>query len=173
MLFFYDDRPTFPQFDEVVELSKPDLERIVSEKKELRSGNIGLPAWFDAGGRLFALRRYDEYVAFGWAMRSKSFGVGEVSGMIGLKEEMVWIWNCFTPVAHRGKGYYPALLAGIRRTLQFPPTVIYCMRENQSSRRGIEKAGFRLAFSFTQHPLFVFCRQHISGIYAGYRRASS
>jgi RimJ/RimL family protein N-acetyltransferase len=171
MLFFYDDRPAIPQSDEVAELSKLDLERMVLEKKQSWSGNIGIPAWFDAGGRLFALQRYGEYVSFGWAMRSKTFGVSEVNGIVRLNEEMLWIWNCFTPTEHRGKGYYPALLTGIRRALQFPPTVIYCVTENHPSRRGIEKAGFRLAFSITQHRLFVFCRQTIRGLYAGYRRA--
>jgi RimJ/RimL family protein N-acetyltransferase len=56
------------------------------------------------------------------------------------------IYDCWTPSAFRGRGVYPqvlhALIADAHRAGK--DAWIYCLRENAASRRGIEKAGFRM-----------------------------
>ncbi len=169
--FFYDDTPSAGSTENVVELSRRDLERIIADKSNPWSSLIGSPSWLDDSGRLFAVKRSGEYVSFGWAMRSETFDVSEIGGTVFLTKAALWIWNCFTLSEHRGRGYYPALLMGIRHALGSPPTVIYCVAENRASRRGIEKAGFKAAFTVAEHRLFVHCWDGTPQLYAGYRRA--
>lgn len=171
VLFFYDRNVVVTNIDGIVELSRADLERIIADERKLWRTHIGSTSWLSAGGRLFALKREGELVSFGWAMHSETFGVGEIGGVVALTSAVLWIWNCFTPVEHRGRGYYPALLMGIRRELGSPPTLIYCEARNFASRRGIEKAGFSPAFTITESRLLVICHQRIRRLYAGYRRA--
>lgn len=172
VLFFFDDRTAIPAAAEAVELSKAELQRLISEHAASWGGELGQPDWFDEGGRLFALQRHDgELVSFGWAKRGRAFHVGEIGRVVELRSETWWIWSCFTPAEYRGMGYYPALLVGIRARLHYAPAVIYCLRENIASRRGIEKAGFVPAFSIRRHRLFTVCRQSKRGLLAGVRRA--
>jgi RimJ/RimL family protein N-acetyltransferase len=171
VLFFYNDHSMVSQIGNVVELSKLELEQLISGRRHSWISEVGLPSWFDTGGRLFALEgQGEEYVSFGWAVYGEAFGVSEIGGVVQLASEALWIWSCFTPPEHRGNGYYPLLLAGIRSKLKYPPTVIYCLRQNLASRRGIEKAGFTLAFSIAEHRWFTLCRQTRRGLFANFRR---
>lgn len=56
------------------------------------------------------------------------------------------IYDCWTPPAARGRGYYPATLRRLAQTPAPGHTAvwIYCLSDNAASRRGIEKAGFAL-----------------------------
>ena len=156
--------PTYP----IAELSRLDLERIQSDPKRPWADKVGHVSWFESG-RLYALERDGIYVSFGWAMTSDKFYVAEIGGMVRLTRNALWIWNCFTPPEYRGAGYYPGLLVGVRHALA-TLSVIYCVRENRASRRGIIKAGFEDAFSIVRHRLFVICRKNVNRLYADYER---
>jgi CelD/BcsL family acetyltransferase involved in cellulose biosynthesis len=58
------------------------------------------------------------------------------------------IEDCWTPAAWRGRGVYPAVLDMLCCLGQatYPLVFVGCLKGNRSSRRGIEKAGFELAF---------------------------
>lgn len=58
------------------------------------------------------------------------------------------IEDCWTPPAWRGRGVYSAVLDTLCRTAEatYPLVFIGCLERNRASRRGIEKAGFELAF---------------------------
>jgi len=168
VLFFHSERSDASPVHRIAELSRSDLELIQSDPKRPWAGELGDASWFENGGRLYALEREGVYVSFGWAMTSNKFHVGEVGGVVRLARNVLWIWNCFTPPEYRGAGHYPTLLRGIRHALANPPTMIYCVRENRASRRGIMNAGFEDAFSIMRHRLFVVCRNNVSRLYAGY-----
>jgi CelD/BcsL family acetyltransferase involved in cellulose biosynthesis len=56
------------------------------------------------------------------------------------------IFECWTPPAFRGRDVYPCVLGVLAREAlrEHPRVWIYCLGDNQASRRGIAKAGFRL-----------------------------
>lgn len=58
------------------------------------------------------------------------------------------IEDCWTAPAWRGRSVYPAVLDTLRGIAEttYPLVFIGCLRGNRASRRGIEKAGFKLAF---------------------------
>jgi RimJ/RimL family protein N-acetyltransferase len=170
VLFFRSEGSVESPAPNVVELTRVDLERIKSDPRRPWARELGEGSWFEDGGRLYALELDGNYVSFGWAKTADRFQVGEIRAIVHLTSNVQWIWSCFTPPEHRGNGYYPALLIGIRHALPSEQTVIYCVRENRASRRGIMRAGFRDAFSIIRHRFFVICRNTEGGLYAGYER---
>jgi hypothetical protein len=153
----------------VVELSRHDLEALRTDPARPWAVELGEPACFDDRGRLFAVEADGHHVSFGWAMQAQAFYVGELGGIVEIAEPALWIWACFTPPEHRGHGHYPALLRGIRGLMGHQQTVIYCLRENGASRRGIEKAGFEDAFSVVWHRLIVMPRRNVRGLFRSFR----
>ena len=55
------------------------------------------------------------------------------------------IYDCWTPPRHRGRGVYPAVLSNLQPLVAGQELWIYCHARNESSARGIQKAGFVLA----------------------------
>ena len=164
VLFFDKDGAEQGAPPNVVEFGKGDLAALQADASRPWSAGLGELVWFDAGGRLFALASEGQHVSFGWAMPAQSFHVGELGGMVTLTEPVLWIWACFTPPEHRGRGHYTDLLRGIRRSHGPARTVIYSLRDNIASRRGIEKAGFDPAFSVVWHRLGVVPWRNARGL---------
>lgn len=59
-----------------------------------------------------------------------------------LPDTCVHIGPCFTPVEHRGNGYYPMLIKYIASCNKDKECYMFVHMDNMASIRGIEKAGF-------------------------------
>jgi hypothetical protein len=97
-----------------------------------------------SGWTLYTLCRGGSPVAYAWTKSSSCHVVTEVRAVVGLQSASLWIVNCVTPEVYRGGGNYPRLIGEIVRLHPGAAAYIYCLASNSASRRGIEKAGFRL-----------------------------
>jgi len=67
---------------------------------------------FARGCRCFFSRHDDEVVAFGWLATGAEW-IGELELEIRPEPGAAYIWNCATHPAHRRKGFFRSLVAGI------------------------------------------------------------
>jgi len=141
---------TLSSTDKVPFISKPaGLTILESTNVELLSllGNTTIE---DVRKRLandhlaFVAYMHNQPAAFGWMARGKAF-IGELNHSIILPLRHRYLWNFRTLSEYRGLGIYPALLQYIihyegNKAKQF--WIIHAP-ENQSSLKGIVKAGFQ------------------------------
>jgi hypothetical protein len=82
--------------------------------------------------------------AFGWMARGKAM-IGELNHELILPIGNRYLWNFRTMEAFRGKGIYPVLLQYIIRYEMKRANRFWIIHapENQSSLKGIQKAGFQ------------------------------
>jgi GNAT superfamily N-acetyltransferase len=99
-----------------------------------------------AGHRPYMARIFGQPVAYGWvATREASFGDGRVSFQV--PEQYRYLWDFATLPDWRGQGIYPRLLQSILVTEAAAAERFWILHEwaNTASRRGIARAGFRIA----------------------------
>jgi hypothetical protein len=105
-------------------------------RERLAAGHVCYAAWLD--GRL---------VHHSWVSRTDT-AVGEVHATLRLGPGEAYVYDCFTDGSCRGLGIFPAVLVFIGQSL-FADGVqrvwIAVERQNRSSTKAIEKAGFRPA----------------------------
>lgn len=148
--FFLLDTPPSPAPD--CALLSPDAARaLIADDAFPWHDEAMLAERFASGSRLYGVRKNDQWVCFGWVSFTPRFFVGELGRWVEFPEPTTWIWDCVTPAPFRGRGHYVELLHGIASLEGKFPIAIFCTEENASSRRGIEKAGFRLAFRIARH----------------------
>jgi hypothetical protein len=112
------------------------------------------------GHRLFVLRVNDRLVSFAWVTEDRTFSIDELDAIVTVDRPMVWLWDCMTPAAFRGRGYYPRLLLGLVARFEAARTVIYCQPMNYPSLRGIQKAGFARWMSVTSTRWWIRVRRN-------------
>lgn len=156
----------------VEELTAADLPCLMAEETFPWRSDAGASVRFSGGSQLFALREAGRLVSYGWVTRSPRILVGELGGWVELDQPVRWIWDCVTPETHRGRGYYPQLIRELVTRGGAVTPVIYCTRENTSSQRGIEKAGFVHSFTITERWLKPSFRAGPQPLKFTYRRAS-
>ncbi len=157
---------------QVEELTAADWPRLMAAETFPWRNDAEAGGRLTGGARLFAWREAGQLVSFGWVTTSPRFLIGELGGWVEFEQPVRWIWDCVTPEAHRGRSYYPQLLRGLVALGGETRPVIYCTRENTSSQRGIEKAGFIRSFTITEHFLKASHRPGPMPLQYHYRRAS-
>jgi hypothetical protein len=98
-----------------------------------------------------------QLVHFLWIDRFDGFHLAEIDHTIEPSfPEAAMIFDCWTPVAHRGRGNYAAALRSAAAALsrEGRNAWIFSGAGNQSSWRGIVKAGFTYRFSFVRRTRF-------------------
>jgi GNAT superfamily N-acetyltransferase len=101
----------------------------------LNQGEICGTAWFNS-----------EIVSYCW-VAFRQAEVGEINRIISLRDNELYLYDAFTRPEYRGKGFFPALLAAVLRFARsqgYTRALIFSLRDNRSSVRGIDKAGFYL-----------------------------
>jgi hypothetical protein len=90
--------------------------------------------------------------AFGWMARGKAF-IGELSHEMVLPVGNRYLWNFRTMEPFRGMGIYPALLQYMIRFEQKKADRFWIIHapENNSSLKGIHKAGFEFVGKLYSH----------------------
>jgi RimJ/RimL family protein N-acetyltransferase len=87
-----------------------------------------------------------DYVSFGWATSMDGYHVEELG--IHLEGRRILIFDCYTPVQHRGKRYYTTALHLVvqEHKENKGQLVILCSEQNPASLKGILNAGFKQKF---------------------------
>lgn len=156
----------------VEELTAADWPRLVADEVFPWRSDASASDRFAGGSQLFAWREEGRLVSYGWVACSPRILVGELGGWVELEQPVRWIWDCVTPEAHRGRGYYSQLIRELVARGGAITPVIYCTRENTSSRRGIAKAGLVHSFTITERWPKPSFRAGPQPLKFTYRRAS-
>lgn len=104
-------------------------------KRRREQGHVCYAAWLNG-----------VYVHHSWVAWNDAF-LAEAHGWLRFAPGEAYIYDCFTSGSCRGLGIFPAVLSEIGRTLAssgIDRIWIAVERENTSSRRAIERAGFLL-----------------------------
>jgi len=91
---------------------------------------------------LLMLVKNKDIVCTGWIFFGKKWKITEVNSFVALKNTFL-LFDYETPKKHRNKGYYSTLLKLIRKKFNKKKLAIYSLSYNISSKKGIEKAGFK------------------------------
>ncbi len=93
------------------------------------------------GQNLFILTYKKQLACSGWMAKSNKWIITEVDLSIRTNNTIV-LFDFYTPVSMRSKGYYTKLLKMILQKLCKKKLLIYTLSSNQASIKAIEKAGF-------------------------------
>ena len=98
------------------------------------------------GHALFTARLDGELAAYGWSASERAH-IGGLDLHFTISPGERYLWDFVTMPAFRGRGIYPLLLQAILRLQSDLADGFWIGHEpgNESSRRGILKAGFRVA----------------------------
>lgn len=96
---------------------------------------------FENGHIMVYWEREGSLVSYGWINPHPNSGIGELDLKMEVGENIITLYDFFTFPDFRGQGLYPLLLKKICLR-DSKAKLIYVLAENQSSIRGIEKAGF-------------------------------
>ena len=131
------------------------LTYLLRSASRLRGENVEGFALIDSGGKP---------IHFAWTAAFEGFLLAELDAKVEAPSpEAVLLFDCWTPVAARGRGYYGraiGLIADKVRSAGKRPW-IFSAAGNNASIRGIEKAGFQCRYSLIRQK--VFNLQRIKG----------
>ena len=105
-----------------------------------------------AGSKYYVIDLCGERISSGWLAFNEIFWISEVDMIIDLRNSNTAILYDFETVPdYRGKGWYAKLLHSMikKNDTDLKLYIIYALNDNQSSNRGIQKAGFNHIFSTT------------------------
>ena len=104
---------------------------------------------FDEGAKFICFKKNHDIIVSAWYLANcKNFHVEEINRHISLRNDQYVIFDCYTYDNHRRKGYYTALLYYIQCELIGNLIIIYALRENIASIKGIKRSGFPLIGEF-------------------------
>ena len=145
----YSDNAKFEVFskksnqDKIAQLLGQDL----LEKTESRIEN----------GEVLVCLFLDKTLAgYGWGGYQSSLYFSYVASGIDLNKEIFYIYDCFTYPKFRGKGVYPLVLAKLCEVSDRSDVYVACQSVNESSIKGILKAGFERYKDFVLVDLYFF-----------------
>ena len=119
----------------------PTLDYLVRAASRLRRQEAEGYALVDAGGRL---------LHFAWATKFNGFFLSELNAKIEAPSaDCVMLFDCWTPAAARGHGFYGQTIALIANDLEQKGKRpwVFSASSNMASIRGVQKAGFLRRYS--------------------------
>ncbi len=102
---------------------------------------------FERGDACFGVWIDGALVHYSWVQTSGTHTISSAGIEVSIGDGDLWIYNCRTSEAHRGRGIYTRALHHIASTALLDGATsvsIYAAESNVASQRGIERAGFRL-----------------------------
>ena len=82
-------------------------------------------------------------VCFGWLSKKSIWKITEINKIIFKKKTLI-LYDFFTEINLRNRGFYTKILNLIKNTKTRNKFLIYCLKNNESSKKGIKKAKFVL-----------------------------
>ena len=98
---------------------------------------------FKKNSNFIGIRNNNSIISSGWIYFGKSWEVEEVNKKINLNGSYL-LYDFFTEVKFRNKGYYKLLLKLIQSKFEKKKLVIYSLSHNLKSIRAIKNSGFQL-----------------------------
>jgi CelD/BcsL family acetyltransferase involved in cellulose biosynthesis len=102
---------------------------------------------------------------FAWVTAFDGFFLAELNAKVnGPSPECVMVFDCWTPSAKRGRGYYGQALASLGQQLREAGKEpwIFSAARNVASLRGLEKVGFQRRYSMVRRRVLMW--QHVKAI---------
>ena len=96
---------------------------------------------FKKNQSFLVLTKNKEFLSSGWIYKGKSWIIEEINKKIFLKNKMV-LFDFITLEGQRNKGFYSILLSLINKKFKGKRLIIYTLRNNIFSSKGIKKSGF-------------------------------
>ena len=100
-------------------------------------------ARFKSNQTLFVLFFKKKAVCFGWMNKNSIWKIAEINKIINKKNTFI-LYDFYTPPDLRNKGFYTKILNLIKNIKTKNKFLIYCLKTNISSRKGIVKSKFTL-----------------------------
>jgi hypothetical protein len=128
------------------EQDEPTLTYLLRSARRLRAG----------GARGFILANEDgRPLHFAWAASFDGFHCSELNTTLLGSHDSVILFDCWTPSADRGRGYYKQAvqLIAARMRLEGKRPWIFSAAGNVSSLRALEKTGFKRRYSLKRYRL--------------------
>ena len=122
----------YKSFNKTKNLVIKDYLKIDNRIKRFRNNQI-----------LFVLFYKKKAVCYGWMNKKKSWKITEINKKI-LKKNTLILYDFFTHKNFRNKGFYTKILNLIKNSKTKNKFLIYCLKNNEASKRGILKANFTL-----------------------------
>ena len=91
---------------------------------------------------LFILLHKKNFVSSGWMTKSNKWLVTEVNLEIKSSDNSIILFDFYTPVSLRSRGYYTKLLKMILKKFKNQKFLIYSLSSNLASIKAIKNAGF-------------------------------
>lgn len=106
---------------------------------------------FKNGSQYAALKNGNDIITSGWVAYRERFWIAEIDCYIDMASSNTAIlYDFFTDAQYRGRGFYGKILNKMICMTDGPEVyAIYARAENESSQKGILKAGFEYNGSFT------------------------
>ena len=101
------------------------------------------------------------FLHFGWTTAFDGFFLSELNAKVDApKPNSVMLFDCWTPLAMRGHGYYAETVTLIAERVRKEGKApwIFSAARNVSSLRGLEKSGFRRRYSLTRQRALLWQR---------------
>ena len=165
-VLLFDAPPMEPQHHQIFSLAPLDWKLLADAAIDYAEDSQTLQYLMRCASRLrsgeasgHVLRSPDSDVLhFLWITQYDGFYLSEIDYQLAPTDANAdTIFDCWTPVRHRGHGYYTAAIRlaaeGLQR--QQKQVWIFCAATNESSVRGILKAGFIYRFSLVRRKTLV------------------
>ena len=92
---------------------------------------------------LFVLLFKKQPVCFGWMNKKPSWKITEINKII-IKKDTFILYDFFTDLNFRNRGFYTKILNLIKNIKTNNKFFIYCLKNNENSKKGISNAKFIL-----------------------------
>lgn len=121
-------------FKKFQSIKDENLKNILNEEKKKR---------LKAKHFLLVLYFKNNIVTTGWMMQGTKWHVTEIGKEIDIKNKIL-LYDFFTSKKFRNRGFYSKILKLIKNLDTNKKFWIYCLANNHSSKKGIEKSNFNL-----------------------------
>jgi len=156
----YSDNTTSREFFVIDSLE--EYLAIIKENNEIP--NVLATRRFAIGSKYVLIKSEKEIIASGWYLSDyKAFHVEEINRHICLNKNYFVLYDFYTNINYRNRGYYTTLLKYIQKHLMGNTLIIYALKENKASCKAIEKSGFSLIGKFNSRSLDFY---HIMNRYS-------
>jgi len=126
----------------LVKIDKINKFSLLCKKNE--NFDISKSSRFKNYEKLYLLKDNKKIVSYGWQKNCKKFNISEIEKNFYLKSQSLILYDFFTLIEHRNKGYYQKLLYLITQENKKKYIFIYTTILNINSIKAILKSGFEI-----------------------------
>lgn len=117
--------------------------------------DLCIKRWADGSKMYYLMDSQNTPCSFVWSKNNREHFFGEFNRKLIFPFPVNFLYDAITPLAHRGKGYYPLLLRKAAMINNENVSIGYAAPSNIPSTKGILKTGFELTHKINRVLNFV------------------